>query len=621
MFTNTARVEPSENDGDFTANATINSRSVTGADMPLKDEDGENMKGFVVNGAPDSNGPDESQHAKPKAARRRSSVARRASQHLSHRAEQMRQDINTGTHVQDFRNATGFHRKQSVRIFLSEPPETDSKMELFRWNVASFMESAPVKGFVVMLIFANAVVIGVEADYGDGSDIWHSMEMAFLAAFTIELALNMIGLGHHFWADAWNYLDFFVVIFSLVDFGMTISMDGNSSTGLSVVRLVRIVRVLRVVTFLEKLVYLCSAFAKGMASAFWVLLLMTLALYIFACLGRSFFGNSALLKIEAKEKYDIDVEELFGSIPATMLTLVQFFTYDDAMGVQRAVANTYPAAWLYFISFLVLIAMGMLELMTSIFIDSLLEEKKTLEKNKASEKNQQRKEVNNLITGLFETFDVQGKGHLSQEDLDAIILFVDDPATDQLLECVEIDKWLLKEAIRLSDLDGNGTVSRTEFEQSLDSIQASVTKADMRELTQRISRVESNTVDAIEDANQALDEKMQIMDQRLQRIEQLLMTQASGAVPRALPGQGPDCPTPEISPPAKPSADASPPSALAPIAGAPSPLPSMPRDPSSGDLSNASRGGLRPVQSSVGSSVLPPIRLPGVNSAQASLST
>ena len=127
------------------------------------------------------------------------------------------------------------------------------------------METAPVKGCLVFLIVANAVLIGVEADYGDDSAIWGVLEMIFLVCFTLELVMNLIGYGRLFFTDGWNLLDFFVVVFSLIDFFMTFVGAGDGAGGgLSVVRLVRIVRVIRVISFLEKLVYLVSGSGLGL---------------------------------------------------------------------------------------------------------------------------------------------------------------------------------------------------------------------------------------------------------------------------------------------------------------------------------------------------------------------
>ena len=153
------------------------------------------------------------------------------------------------------------------------------------------MESVPIKVFLVAVIFLNAVCIGVMADYGDEKDVfWVMVEMIFLIVFTVELILNLLAFGWIFFEDYWHWLDTFVVLISLIDFAVT-QASASSSTGLSVVRLVRVVRVLRVVSIFDRMIYLVTAFARGMQNVAWVIMLLGLMLYMAAVLGNAFFGE------------------------------------------------------------------------------------------------------------------------------------------------------------------------------------------------------------------------------------------------------------------------------------------------------------------------------------------
>lgn len=440
--------------------------------------------------------------------------------------------------AKSFRNASGFRRNGDLRLYLSEQPDDDGSWDLLRWKVAVFMDHSVVKTSLTLLIITNAVVIGLEADYGDGSVVWLALEIIFLFAFTLELTLNLIGYGRLFLTDAWNILDFVVVLFSIVDFIMSNS-GGGASTGLSVVRLVRIIRVIRVISFLDKLVYLVSAFIKGMASAGWVFVLMLLAMYIFAVLGKSFFGDSNYLVEEVSKASggEVDVNELFGSIPKSFLTLLQFLTFDDALGVQRAIADIYPVSWIYFFAFLMLVAIGMMELLASLFIDSLLEEKKMLEQKKQLEKAEMAKELSALITGLFNEFDGDSDGQLTEDELLQVLDFLEEPSTQDLLTTVGVEPQLLKESIRVADIDGNGTVDRAELEIAIDSIHMPPTKADMRDLSQRIlvrnRKIEEMLLETSAELNSrvdSVDSKVAAVDTRLDRMEVMLksLVKASG---------------------------------------------------------------------------------------------
>jgi len=377
-------------------------------------------------------------------------------------------------------------RTDKMRIYLNTRPE-DEGIQLQRWRIAHFMNHWVIKSFLVFFIIANAVVIGVEADYGNGEWEWEVVEAVFLTVFTIELVLNLIGYGEMFFEDCWNWLDATIVVLCLADSVVQAASGGSSGTVLSVIRLIRILRIVRVVSFLEKLVYLVAAFLTGMQSVSWVMLLWVICLYMFAVLSKTFFGDSEHLKTELNGVVDID--EYFGTIPRCMVTLISFFTYDNTSTVQRAIGTVYPAAWIFFIGYMVLVSIGVMELITSIFIDSLLEEKKKMEASNLKEQQSRRREVQDIITGLFEAFDENGDAELNKEELmDCLAVFNDD-ATRQILVDVGFDPDSVKAAISVADIDGDGVVSAVEFSSALASIHASPKVSDLREIQQRVGHL------------------------------------------------------------------------------------------------------------------------------------
>lgn len=257
-----------------------------------------------------------------------------------------------------------------------------------------------------------------------------------------------------------------------------------------------------------------------MQSAFYVFVIMTLALYIFAVLGKKLFSSTFVQEEVKKNNPDVDVDALFGTIPKVMLTLWQLFTFDDAMGVQRAISDVYPAAWIYFIMFLLIVSIGMLELMAALFIDSLMEEKKVLEQKKALEKAQHRKEVEQLITGLFTTFDTSGDGCLTTDELENVVNFLEEEDTQKLLESVGVELQLMKETIRVADSDGNGSVSQAELEKALESVHAAPSRADFRDMTQRLARHNFELSEKIQLFQVEVDTRMSRMENMLEQLSQ-----------------------------------------------------------------------------------------------------
>jgi len=381
----------------------------------------------------------------------------------------------------------GFRKSNKLKAYLINTPKPG--WPTTRWKAAHLMSHWAVRFFLVSMIVANACTIGLEADYGDGSAGWQAIEIVFLIVFTSELGMNLFGYGMLFWEDWWNWLDALIIAVSILDFSVSLA-SGGSSSALSVFRLVRILRVIRVISFMEKMVYLVQAFWMGMESVCWVLILWVIALYIFAVLAKGFFGDSGTINDELRGV--VDIQELFGSIPRSMVTLVAFFTYDSSISVQRKIMEVYPASFLFFLAFMVVVSIGIMELMTSLFIDSLLEEKNRLQKRQKAEKENRRKEVQTLITSLFDAFDEDKSESLDKDELQECLAVFEDPETRALLEYVEIDSEKMQAAIKVADIDGDGDVSAAEFSLALESIHDPPMKADIREVHQRVGKLFSS---------------------------------------------------------------------------------------------------------------------------------
>ena len=104
---------------------------------------------------------------------------------------------------------------------------------------------------------------------------------------------SLVMLGEQEWY--WNWLDFFVVISSWVEFVVDLASAeeeqvsrGNSNFRLMRLlrlgRLVRVVRIVRVVRLFRALRTLVASLAGTLKSLFWAFLLLGLIIYIFAIL-------------------------------------------------------------------------------------------------------------------------------------------------------------------------------------------------------------------------------------------------------------------------------------------------------------------------------------------------
>lgn len=80
--------------------------------------------------------------------------------------------------------------------------------------------------------------------------------------------------------------------------------------------------------------------------------------------------------------YDyLDMELQWGTIPRSIVTLIQLYSDDGSVsGIMRPMGEIAPMTWVFFVIFMAVVSLGLMELLAAVFVDSLLEEKTNREK-------------------------------------------------------------------------------------------------------------------------------------------------------------------------------------------------------------------------------------------------
>ena len=227
---------------------------------------------------------------------------------------------------------------------------------------------------VVVILIAGAIV-GIEtspAMLERAGGVLHALDNIVLGIFIVEILLKWGALWPRPWryfADGWNVFDFIIVAGCLLPFG---------GPYVAVLRLFRLLRVLRLVTAVPKLQYLVTAMLKSLPSMGYVALLLGLIFYIYAVVGVTMFGANDPMH--------------FGGLGRAMLTLFSVVTLEgwvEVMDLQRlgsdkvegfegqmkalgAVPHAMPlAAVAYFVSFVLVGTMVMLNLVIGVIINAM----------------------------------------------------------------------------------------------------------------------------------------------------------------------------------------------------------------------------------------------------------
>lgn len=247
------------------------------------------------------------------------------------------------------------------------------------------VESRPFRGTIIAVILLAGVLAGVEtsaAMLAQHGALLHTLDVAVLAVFIVEIVLKLASHGRRpldYFRDGWNVFDFTIVALCVLPVGGPFA---------AVLRLVRTLRLLRLVTALPKLQLLVGALIKSLSSMGYVGLLLGLIFYIYAVTGVHLFGQAS--------------PEYFGNLQTALLSLFQMITLDDWRTLYNGAQSAAPVAAVpYFVSFILLGTMIMLNLFIGIVMNSMAEMHTELDEQKeAARASAERGSVLSDVTAL-----------------------------------------------------------------------------------------------------------------------------------------------------------------------------------------------------------------------------
>ena len=222
------------------------------------------------------------------------------------------------------------------------------------------------RGIIIAVIVFAGVLAGVETNaalVAQHRPLLRALDAAILAIFIAEIALKLAAHGRRpldYFRDGWNVFDFSIVALCLLPIG------GSFAT---VLRLVRALRLLRLISALPKLQLLVGALLKSLSAMGYVSLLLGIVFYIYAIIGIHLFGLQA--------------PQYFGSLSVALMSLFQMITLDSWNELFQASRGAAPvAATIYFVSFILLGTMIMLNLFIGIIMNSMSEMHAELDEQK-----------------------------------------------------------------------------------------------------------------------------------------------------------------------------------------------------------------------------------------------
>ena len=233
-----------------------------------------------------------------------------------------------------------------------------------RDKIKSFVDGKAFTSLVFILIALNTITLGIETFKlsDSATQILSTFNTVCIVVFVLEIVLKLYAYGLAFFKDPWNIFDTFIVIVSILPMITFLS----SMRAFRIFRMFRALRALRMMKRLDKLRVIVQALLGALPSVAWVVVLLVIIYYVFGVIGTNLFASLS--------------PEFFGTLWKSLYTLFQITMADDLGEISRPLLDSGIGAVIYFVSFVALSTVLVLNVIVGVVVDSVSEIKKGTQK-------------------------------------------------------------------------------------------------------------------------------------------------------------------------------------------------------------------------------------------------
>ncbi|KAF4653630.1 hypothetical protein FOL47_010419 [Perkinsus chesapeaki] len=337
------------------------------------------------------------------------------------------------------------------------------------------VESRKANMFFSAMVLLNSVSVGLETDLdvNDDSVSWLIINSIFLVIFAVELFLRLENEGWRSWVrDTWNWFDTLLVLSDVVGMWIVPFFTGESLASFNFLRtgrLLRLARIARLFRFLRPLALIMRGIYCAFKIVLWMVILMTILIYVAAVGMRIFTKNIAN---DWKDDLGNPDSELlakglgtygqppFRSVPQSMLTMFQLVTLENWPEIFYATNHYVSIIALTIIPFVFFMNFIIVSLMTGVILENVLEVSRTDYEEKNRRNEEFRQAAFNHLHEVFKEADKDGRGWISEDEFVKVLRNED---VMQRLKFVEVSLRDAAELFGLIDISQSRRVTYTEF--------------------------------------------------------------------------------------------------------------------------------------------------------------
>jgi len=279
-------------------------------------------------------------------------------------------------------------------------------------------------------------------------------------------------------------------------------------------RLCRLARLVRLVAQFRVLWLLVQGLLSCVFTLFWTFILIFALIYMFGIFGLNVLVHEPHLS----DEYNEAAAWFNRGLGYSMLTLLQFLTLDSIGPIYRPLILEKPALALYFILFILLCSIALMNLVVAVMVDSSSQQASNDREGMKVWEEQKRRNLIPKLKLMFRDLDTDNSGEIDLEE----IIHAPEEVIDQLQQISSMDD--IEELFACLDYDDSGSLGIDEFCEGILKAQGEKPLEFLR-LIKQCSEILQNTRELIKTgggAGKSSSVRINALDTRLTKVESRL---------------------------------------------------------------------------------------------------
>jgi len=417
----------------------------------------------------------------------------------------------------------------------------DFESTLTGWRAVFFrvLNSFQFDWAMCCLIMLNLGLVIVDTDYRVEKDkvpLWlTSAQYTLLTIYVVECSIRAYTYQGWFLKSGWNILDMCIIC---IDVGVEISslvVSGQLAFNFLVLRTLRLIRVLRALRFLggsKELWMMLHGMGSALKAIAWSGVLIGLCILIWAIVAVEVLHPLNVKLAESSNVYELcsRCPRAFASVGEATLTFTQQIVAGDEWGrTSIPLMEAHPWTLFIFLSVLVSVDLGLLNLVTAVIVDRAWEARQEDVQRQLQDRSDELDTAKKRLRKFFEEMDEDCSGTLTLKEI--LEGFDAHPDFQNAMKVMDITRDDITIVFNMIDDDSSGEVNFSEFVHGLTKMKSENAHTLLMFIKFYVSECRNSMIEQSSFLHGTLDARTKLLEGRVTDLWDLMVPELAGRIP------------------------------------------------------------------------------------------